>query len=280
MSSLQSQTVLVTGCSTGIGRAVARELRLAGHRPFATARRIDTLAELAVEGIETLPLDVNDATSVAAAVGAVTERAGGIDVLVNNAGVNSFGPLMELGLDEVRAVFETNVMGLLAMTKAVFPGMAQRRSGRIINVGSVVGVLPTPFAAAYCASKAAVHMLSEVLRMEAAPFDVHVVVVQPGGVESNIAVNGSQGLERFEAPGSRYHRAYEGMKKRAFASQKGAMPTVDFARQLVKKAFANPAPRVIRLGTGSDTLPQLAKMPGAVRDQLLSNRYELTKIRG
>jgi NADP-dependent 3-hydroxy acid dehydrogenase YdfG len=280
MPSLQSQTVLVTGCSTGIGRAVARELKLAGHRPFATARKIDTLAELAVEGIETLPLDVDDAKSVAAAVGAVTERAGGIDVLVNNAGVNSFGPLMELGVDEVRAVFETNVVGLVAMTKAVFPGMAQRRSGRIVNVGSVVGLLPTPFAAAYCASKAAVHMLSEVLRMEAAPFDVDVVVVQPGGVESNIAANGSRGLERFDAPGSRYHLAYEGIKKRAFASQKGAMPTTEFARQLVKKAFANPAPRVIRLGTGSDTLPKLARMPGAVRDQILSSRYELSKIRG
>jgi NADP-dependent 3-hydroxy acid dehydrogenase YdfG len=279
MASLKSQTVLVTGCSTGIGRAVARELKAAGHRPFATARKVDSLAELAVEGIETLRLDVNDAASVASAVGAVVERAGQLDVLVNNAGINLFGPLMELTVDEVRSLFETNVLGLLSVTRAVFPGMAERRSGRVINVGSVVGLLPTPFAAAYCASKAAVHMLSEVLRMEAAPFGIDVVVVQPGGVESKIADSGSRDLERFKEPGSRYHLAYAGIQKRAYASQKGAMPTADFARELVKKAFATPAPRVIRLGAGADTLPKLAKMPGAMRDQLLASRYELTKIR-
>jgi short-subunit dehydrogenase len=146
-------------------------------------------------------------------------------------------------------------------------------------VGSVVGILPTPFAAGYCATKTAVHMLSEVLRMEAAPFGVDVVVVQPGGVESNIADSGSRELERFKAPGSLYHLAYEGIRKRAYASQKGAMPTPDFAREFVKRAFATPAPRVIRLGAGADTLPKLAKMPGAMRDQLLSSRYELNKIR-
>jgi hypothetical protein len=85
--------------------------------------------------------------------------------------------------------------------------------------------------------------------------------------------------ERFEAPGSRYHLAYQGIRKRAVASQKGAMPTPDFARELVKKAFANPAPRIVRLGAGSDTLPKLARMPATMRDQLLSKRYELTKIR-
>jgi NADP-dependent 3-hydroxy acid dehydrogenase YdfG len=279
MAPLKSQTVLVTGCSTGIGRAVARELKARGHRPFATARKLEALADLAAEGIETLRLDVNDASSIASAVAEVVARAGRVDVLVNNAGINLFGPVMELRVDELRAVFETNVVGLMAVTQAVFPAMADRRSGRIINVGSVVGILPTPFAAAYCASKTAVHMLSDVLRMEAAPFGIEVVVVQPGGVQSNIADSGSRELERFEAPGSRYRLAYEGIRKRAYASQKGAMPTTDFARELVKKAFANPAPRIVRLGAGSDTLPKLARMPATMRDQLLSRRYELTKIR-
>ncbi|HEY5075869.1 MAG TPA: SDR family NAD(P)-dependent oxidoreductase [Acidimicrobiia bacterium] len=276
---MKSQTVLVTGCSTGIGRALARELKARGHRPFATARKLEALADLAAEGIETLRLDVNDASSIASAVAEVVARAGRIDVLVNNAGVNLFGPVMELRVDEVRAVFETNVLGLMAVTQAVFPAMADRRSGRIVNVGSVVGILPTPFAAAYCASKTAVHMLSDVLRMEAAPFGIAVVVVQPGGVQSNISDSGSRELERFAAPGSRYRLAYEGIRKRAYASQKGAMPTPDFARELVKKAFANPAPRIVRLGAGSDTLPKLARMPATMRDQLLSTRYDLTKMR-
>ncbi|HTB78254.1 MAG TPA: SDR family NAD(P)-dependent oxidoreductase [Polyangiaceae bacterium] len=278
MAPLKSQVVLVTGCSTGIGRALARELKIAGHRPLATARKLDAIADLAGEGIETLRLDVNDPGSIAAAVDAAIERAGRIDVLVNNAGINFFGPLMEMKLDEVRAVFETNVIGLLAVTQAVFPRMAQQRSGRIVNVGSVVGVLPTPFAAAYCATKSAVHMLSEVLRMEAKPFGVDVVVVQPGGVQSNIADSGSRDLERFHSPDSRYHPAYEGIRKRAYASQKGATPTADFARDVVRLSLANPAPRVVRLGTGADTLPKLARMPGKVRDRILSTRYELDKI--
>ncbi len=278
MAPLKSQVVLVTGCSTGIGRALARELKVAGHRPLATARKLDAIADLAAEGIETLRLDVNDPGSIAAAVDSVIARAGRIDVLVNNAGINFFGPLMETKLDEVRAVFETNVIGLLAATQAVFPRMAQQRSGRIVNVGSVVGVLPTPFAAAYCATKSAVHMLSEVLRMEAKPFGVDVVVVQPGGVKSSIADSGSRDLERFRSPESRYHPAYEGIRKRAYASQKGATPTGDFARDVVRLALANPAPRVVRLGTGADTLPKLARMPGVVRDRILSTRYELDKI--
>jgi NADP-dependent 3-hydroxy acid dehydrogenase YdfG len=278
MATLTEQVVLVTGCSTGIGRALARELRAKGHQPFATARRLESIADLAAEGISTLRLDVNDPTSVQDAVGTVLARAGRIDVLVNNAGVNLFGPLMELPLDEVRAIFETNVLGLLAVTQAVFPSMAERRAGRIVNVGSVVGLLPTPFAAAYCASKSSVHMLSEVLRMEVKPFGIKVVVVQPGGVRSSIADSGSRGLERFQAETSRYHQAFEGIKKRATASQSGPMPAEDFARELVAKALATPAPRVIRLGTGADTLPKLAKMPGKVRDGILSKRYALNKL--
>ncbi len=279
MAPPNSQVVLVTGCSTGIGRALARELKVAGHRPFASARRLDSIADLASTGIETLPLDVNDPGSIAAAVDAIVERAGRIDVLINNAGINLFGPVMEVKLDEIRALFETNVLGLLAVTQAVFPRMAQRRSGRIVNVGSVVGLLPTPFAAAYCASKSAVHMLSEVLRIEAKPFGIDVVLVQPGGVRSSIADSGSRDLERFQSPESRYHAAYEGVRKRAGLSQKGATPAEEFARDLVRQALATPAPRLVRLGHGAEAVAKFARMPGKVRDRMLAARYELDKIR-
>jgi NAD(P)-dependent dehydrogenase (short-subunit alcohol dehydrogenase family) len=279
MASPSSKVVLVTGCSTGIGKALARELKIAGHRPFATARKLDAIADLASERIDTVQLDVNDPASIASAVSEVVTRAGRIDVLINNAGINVFGPLMEMKLDEVRAVFETNVLGLVATTQAVFPRMAEQRSGRIVNVGSVVGLLPTPFAATYCATKSAVHMLSEVLRMEAKPFGIDIVVVQPGGVRSSIADSSSREIERFRSPPSRYHAAYEGIRKRAYASQKGATPTEEFARDLVRQAFADPAPRVVRLGAGSDTLPKFARMPGKVRDRMLSATYELDKIR-
>jgi NADP-dependent 3-hydroxy acid dehydrogenase YdfG len=274
---LKDQVVLVTGCSTGIGRAVARELKARGHRPFATARRLESLAALASEGIDALALDVNDRRSIDAAVGTVVARAGRIDAVVNNAGINVFGPVAELTLDEIRGVFETNVLGLVAVTQAVFPHMVSRRAGRFVNIGSVVGILPTPFAAAYCASKAAVHSLSEAFRMEAKPFGIDVVVVQPGGVKSSIADSSSRGLDRFAAESSRYHRVYAGIHKRANASQKGAMPAEAFASELVKRAFAPKAPRVIRLGAGSDTLPKLARMPGSMRDAMLSKTYGLDR---
>ena len=272
---LQGQVVLVTGCSTGIGRALVRELKARGHRPFATARRLESLADLTAEGIDTLRLDVTDPASVRAAVDAVVARAGGVDVLVNNAGINAFGPIAELPLDELRAVLETNVVGLVAVTQAVFPVMAAKRAGRIVNVGSVVGLLPTPFAAGYCASKAAVHSLSEVLRQEVKPFGIEVVVVQPGGVRSNIAESGGAKIERYQAESSRYRKAYEGIRKRAYASQDNPMPTEDFARELVAQSFAMPAPRVIRLGTGADYLPKLAELPGEQRDGILAGTYGL-----
>lgn len=278
MSSLEKQVVLVTGCSTGIGRALVTELQARGHRPFATARKLASIQDLADQGIETVQLDVGDPASIAAAVGTVRERAGRIDVLVNNAGQNVFGPILEVPLESVRRVLDTNVVGLLAVTQAVFPHMADAKHGVIINVGSVVGLLPTPFAAGYCASKSAVHMLSEVMRMEVKPFGIDVVVVQPGGVKSSIADNASQDLGRFKEPSSRYHRAYAGIEKRAYASQDRPMLAEDFAKELVTQAFQTPPPRVIRLGTGSDVLPRLAEMPGEQRDQMLSANYGLDTL--
>lgn len=278
MTELKGQVVLITGCSTGIGRALAQELKARGHRPFATARKLESMADLAAQGIETLRVDVTDRASVRAAVDAVVLRAGRVDALINNAGINVFGPLMEVSVDDIRSVFETNVIGLVAMTQAVFPVMAKQRSGRIVNVGSVAGVLPTPFAATYCASNSAVHMMSEVLRMEAKPFGIRVIVVQPGGVQSSISDSASHGLERFQSPESHYRFAYEGILKRAGSSQKGAMPASEFAREFVTRAFAKEAPRLIRLGTGSDTYPKLAKMPGKLRDEMLSAHYNLNKV--
>jgi len=279
MTRREEQVVLITGCSTGIGRALARELRTRGHRPFATARRPESIADLAAEGLDTLQLDVKDTGSIDAAVRAVIDRAGTIDVLINNAGVNIFGPLAETPLDSLREVFDTNVLGLAAVTQAVFPYLAERRSGLIVNVGSLVGVLPTPFAGVYCATKSAVHMLSEVLRMEVSPFGIDVVVVQPGGVKSSIADSGARDLERYQSKRSRYQPVYAGIEKRTYASQENPMLAEDFARELVAQAFATPPPRLIRLGTGTDVLPRLAELPGEQRDAMLSAHYGLDALK-
>jgi NADP-dependent 3-hydroxy acid dehydrogenase YdfG len=275
MQSLERQVVLVTGCSTGIGRALVRELQATGHRPFATARRPETIADLAAAGIETLRLDVRDASSITSAVEAVIARAGRIDVLINNAGVGAYGPIAEMPLDKLRGLFDTNVFGLVAVTQCVFPRMADRRRGLIVNMGSAAGLLPIPYLAAYCASKSAVHFVSECLRMEAKPFGIEVVVVQPGGVQSNIADSGPQDIERFRSPESRYRRYYEGIRKCAEASQDDAMPADEFAREVIEAAFATPPPRTIRTGTGATFLTKLAGTPEEQRDAVFVSSYGL-----
>jgi NADP-dependent 3-hydroxy acid dehydrogenase YdfG len=265
----------ITGCSTGIGRALALEARSRGHRVFATARRVESLAELEAQGVETSTLDVTRPETITEAIATAIQGAGRIDVLVNNAGLSAFGPLVELPLEELRRVFDTNVLGLMAVTQAAFPHMADARSGLIVNVGSVVGHLPTPFAGIYCASKSAVHMLSDVLRMEVAPFGIRVLVVEPGGVKSSIADSGARGIERFADASSRYRKVYPGIQKRAHASQDGPMPAEAFAAELIERLLEPAPPRVVRLGTGADTLPRLAELPGEQRDALLSANYGL-----
>ena len=166
--------VLITGCSTGIGRATAAELAARGHEVVATARRPETLEGLIVA--ERLALDVDDDASVRAAVAA----AGPVDVLVNNAGWETAGPVEVAPLDEVRAMCETNVLGPARMIQAVLPAMRERGRGTIVNVSSVAGVVAGPLNGFYSASKHAVEALSESLHYEVGHFGVRVVIIEPG----------------------------------------------------------------------------------------------------
>jgi NAD(P)-dependent dehydrogenase (short-subunit alcohol dehydrogenase family) len=274
---LEGQVTLITGCSSGIGRALAVELARRRQRVFATARKPETLEGL--EGLETLALDVTDGASIQRAVDEVVVKAGRLDVLINNAGVNAFGPLPEVPIDEVRRIFDTNVAGLLALTQAVFPHMADQRSGRIVNVGSVVGRLATPFAGPYCATKAAVHMLSDVLRMELAPFGIDVIVVQPGRVRSSIAESSSVGLERYGASTSRFRAVFEQIRKRAGASQEKPMSAETFARVVSDAILAERPPRVVRSGGGARLYGAMSHLPGRLLDRMMIQRFGLNALR-
>jgi NAD(P)-dependent dehydrogenase (short-subunit alcohol dehydrogenase family) len=277
---LTDQVVLITGCSSGIGQALASELAQRGNRVFASARQLEGLRELRGKpGIESVLLDVTDPASMERAVAEVVQRAGRIDLLVNNAGFNLIGPLAEVPLEGVRRLFETNVTGLLALIQTVFPRMAERRSGRIVNLGSVVGLLPTPFAGPYCATKAAVHMLSEVLRMELAPFGIDVIVVQPGGVRSSIADTASKDLTRYAEPSSHYRPAYAGIEQRARASQDRPMEAAAFAREIADAILAERAARVVRAGRGARLYPALSRLPAVARDKVLSRKFGLDSLR-
>lgn len=278
MTELTDQVVLVTGCSSGIGRALAEEFARRGHRTFASARRLQALSGLKGDRLSGVELDVTIEASIDAALKTIAAQAGHVDILVNNAGFNLFGPLAEVPVDRVRTLFDTNVVAPLALIQKVFPGMAARGSGRIVNIESVVGELPTPFAGAYCASKAALHMLSDVLRMEVAPFGIDVISVMPAAVRSNIAAAGSVGLERYAADDSRYHAVHRQIEQRAQASQVDPMDTDAFAARLVALVTRRTPPRVVRLGNGATVLTSLARLPGPVLDRVMHRRFGLGRL--
>lgn len=187
-----SKTILITGASSGIGRATALRLADGGHTVFAAARRLDRLTDLARETTGTVipvELDVRDPASVRRAVEAVAEVApDGLDVLVNNAGYAYIGPAETLDTDAVRAQFETNVIGLFDVTRAFLPQMRSRRSGRIVNVSSLLGEITVPGSGIYGGTKHAIEALSDALRMELKQFGISVVVVQPSFVSTEIDV--------------------------------------------------------------------------------------------
>ena len=170
------QVALITGVSSGIGRATARKLAQLGYRTFGTVRaEIDP-----IPNVQLIRLDVRDSDSVKAGIAAVIEKAGRIDVLVNNAGVSLVRAAEDTTIEEAREIFETNFFGLMRITQAVLPIMRKQNSGRIINISSVLGFLPAPYMSVYAATKHAVEGYSESLDHEVRNFGVRVVAVEPG----------------------------------------------------------------------------------------------------
>ena len=184
MSTTASRAVLVTGCSSGIGRAIA--MRLAGHgwTVYATARRPETIEDLASSGCHLLTLDVCHEESMHAAVATVEETEGAVGVLVNNAGYGLEGAVEELAAADLRHQFETNLLGPLHLTQLVLPGMRRQHWGKVVNVSSVGGRITVPGGGAYHASKHAVEALSDVLRFEVRGFGIDVVLIEPGAIAS------------------------------------------------------------------------------------------------
>lgn len=181
----RSQAVLITGCSSGIGAATAARLAAEGRKVYATARRPETLSELAAGGCQTLALDVTDEQSMQAAVDAVVSAEGAVGVLVNNAGYSQSGAVETIPMEQLRGQFETNVFGLVRMCQLVLPGMRRQGWGKIVNLSSMGGRLVFPGGGAYHATKYAVEALSDALRFEVRGFGVDVIIVEPGLIVTN-----------------------------------------------------------------------------------------------
>ncbi|CAA9486484.1 MAG: hypothetical protein AVDCRST_MAG65-1762, partial [uncultured Solirubrobacteraceae bacterium] len=180
MAETPSRAVLITGCSTGIGRATATLLAQHGFTVYATARRVESLADLERSGCRTLALDVTDEASMQAAVAHVEQEAGAVGILVNNAGYSQSGTVEEIGMDAVRRQFETNVFGAARMCQLVLPGMRRQGFGRIVNVSSMGANFVFPGGGYYHATKAALGAISDALRFEVKGFGVDVVIIEPG----------------------------------------------------------------------------------------------------
>ena len=176
------RNVLVTGCSTGIGRQAASVLARRGWRVYATARRLDAIADLERHGCRLLELDVTDEASRAAAVDAVMAAEGAVGVLVNNAGISELGATAAMPVAHVERMFATNVFGMLSLTQLVVPGMRTRGAGRIVNIGSMNGRWMMPGMGSYAATKHALEAFSDALRYELRPFGIEVSLIAPGMV--------------------------------------------------------------------------------------------------
>jgi NAD(P)-dependent dehydrogenase (short-subunit alcohol dehydrogenase family) len=223
-----SKIVLVTGATAGIGRTTALHLARAGHRVIASGRKAADLMTLKGEAaglrLDTVMLDVTSATSIATAVAEIDKLTDGhgVDVLVNNAGYGVLGPTSEITDAEMRRQYDTNVFGLMAVTRAFLPKMRARRSGRIINVSSVGGRITLPFFGVYNSTKYAVESLSDALRYELRAFGIDVVLIEPGIIRTNFEKTAVGDIARFaDTPYGTSLARYEEMSRKAdrFASE-------------------------------------------------------------
>lgn len=233
----RSPVVLVTGASSGIGQAVASAFAAKGFEVFGTSRNPQRTEPIA--GVELVQLDVTDAASVTAAVATVIQRAGRIDVLVNNAGSGVLGAAEESSITQAQQLFDTNFFGLVRLTREVLPHLRAQGSGRIINIGSVLGLLPAPYGALYAASKHAVEGYSESLDHETREFGVRVSVVEPGYTNTSFEANATDA----DSPIDSYAPIREHAKHvLAKAVRAGDDPAV--VAQAVLKAATSRTPKV------------------------------------
>jgi NAD(P)-dependent dehydrogenase (short-subunit alcohol dehydrogenase family) len=252
----QDRVWLVTGCSAGFGREIARAAVAAGERVVATARRPEQLADLAASGgdrVRALALDVTDPTAVDAAVRAALDTFGQVDVLVNNAGYGSVGAVEEFTMDELRELMEVMFFGAVALTKAVVPHMRARRTGTIVQMSSQGGQVSLPGFGAYCGAKFALEGVSEALAAELAPFGVRVLIVEPGAFRTEFGgarMRRSRQIPAYEISTSQNRTAVDTMD----GTQSGDPVK---AAAAILRAVNSPAPP-LRLALGRDAVQMIS----------------------
>ena len=233
------KVALVTGASSGLGRAFALHLQEAGFLVYGAARRVQKMEDLHEHGIKTLAMDITDEESITLGVQQILAETGRIDVLVNNAGYGSYGAVEDVSLDEARRQFEVNVFGAARLIQLVLPSMRSRRRGSIINITSLGGKIYTPFGAWYHATKFALESFSDCLRLEVKPFGINVVVIEPGAIRTEWSSIAGDHLVETSSRGAYAEKAGKAAKAfRSEANAKQSSPPDVVAKTLVKAATA------------------------------------------
>lgn len=274
----KKRIVLITGCSSGIGMALARAFHAHGDTVYATARRLESISALSDMGMKTLALDVLQPAQFDQVISTIGKEQGRLDILVNNAGYAAIGPLAEMPMTQLRREFETNVLAPMALIQSA-RYLLRSAKGCVIQIGSVSATLTTPFAGAYCASKAALHNLSDALRMELAPFAIRVIIVAPGAIRSGFGEASNKGLNDTLAPDSWYAPVRDAIAARATASQENPSSAEDLAQVIVREAGKTNPRAIVRFGKGSRLLFLLKRLiPERTLDGILMKKFRLDKL--
>lgn len=286
MSSLQ-RIVLITGGTDGLGRAATVRLAELGYRVFAagrSARKRQELDQLAAEKklpIETVALDVCEDSSVTSAVQSVLDKAGAIDVLINNAGIGYMAVVEDLRLEDLRQQFETNLFGVLRVTQAVLPHMRERKSGRILMMSSVAGLVSPPTYGAYSSSKHALEGLSNALRLEMYPFGVEVILIEPGYIVTNFQQTAKELAQPYvdAAPNGPYAKIYSGAWEGANKGRGGSKTTPEDCARVIQEAIESPHPKARYPVTPLAGWVSIGRriLPDTLMDSILRRKFGITR---
>jgi NAD(P)-dependent dehydrogenase (short-subunit alcohol dehydrogenase family) len=275
-----SKAVLITGCSTGIGRATAERLGARGDRPvYATARRLESIQDLEGKGCKLLALDVTDEASMTAAVKAVEEAEGAIGALVNNAGYSQSGAIEDVPMDEVRRQFETNVYGLMRMCQLVLPGMRGQGHGRIVNISSMGGKLVFPGGGIYHATKHAVEAISDALRFEVKNFGIGVSIIEPGLIVTNFGETAVASIGETQTSDGTYEHFNRKVGELTASAYEGPMSKLGAGPEAVAKAIeraidsSRPKPRYVVTASARVMLGMRRMLPDRGWDAMMRSQY-------
>lgn len=273
--SQKRNVILITGASSGIGKACATHLAHQGHRVYGTSRRQRPPNAL----YTMLQMDVREDDEVEAGVQEILSREGHLDVVINNAGFGYSGAVEDTSVEEARAMFETNVFGVLRVCRTALPTMRAQGHGTLINIGSIGGIISLPYQGLYCATKFALHGMTEALRMEikALGLDIDIVLVTPGDIRTDFPAH-RQTTRATEQEGESAYTAYHQRVRAAFEANElnGAAPSR--VAQIVGKIIQEPAPKARYLVGGFDE--KLAAhlkplLPPRLFDWIVMREYEM-----